>query len=248
MSEQERTINPENLSGQGVDKLIPPEPATPAELDERRDEAQLAHETLTKARSADLAEARANIRELFGDRQISDDEIYLHGSNSPYELGDEVRPGDHAIRGKNGERTASATTSESVAWRYALANEGSPATPRGRVYEVVTSDGKPAERLGPQPGEVNTRSFTVVGVRDVQPGQQGTIPGVNWKEYSPYSDANHPLQRYSEPESNYEEPYKANPNDVPLPGFGDDFVDAAHEKERARRAASGDILDNGMVF
>lgn len=169
---------------------------------------------------------------------------YLHGSNYTLKIGDKIRPGDGAIL-KNGEPHASATTDESTAWSYALAKENLPTgardyekgvNRRGRVYEVVTSDGKPAERLGPQKGEVNSSSFTVVGYRDVQPGRQGTIPEVNWKEYSPFSDANHitedPLVGW---ENDYKEPYQHPPNDIPLPGLGDNYVRA--EQERIREAS-----------
>lgn len=171
-------------------------------------------------------------------------EIYFHGSNYPFKIGDKITPGDGAILGKNGELNASATTDERTAWAYALDKEGSSygfrdsktgVNLRGRVYEVVPSDGKPAESRGPQTGEVNSPSFTVVGYRDVQPGRQGTIPEVNWKEYSPpYGNSvNHitedPLTVH---ESDYKEPHQQNPNDVPLPGLGDDYVRAEQERMR----------------
>lgn len=170
--------------------------------------------------------------------------VYLHGSNYPFKIGDKITPGDGAILGKSGELNASATTDEGTAWAYALDKEGSSygfrnpkngVNLRARVYEVVPSDGKPAERRGPQTGEVNSPSFTVVGYRDVQPGRQGTIPEVNWKEYSPpYGNSvNHitedPLVVH---ESDYIEPDEHNSNDVPLPGLGDDYVRAEQERIR----------------
>ena len=174
------------------------------------------------------------------------DEVYFHGSNYQFKIGDIITPGDGAIRGKDGRLNASATTDERTAWAYALDKENLPTgfvdpkskkNLRGRVYEVLPSDDKPVERLGPQSGEVNSPSFTVVGYRDVQPGRQGTIPDINWKEHYPYVDANHITEDpLFIPTFERKDTYEPSLIDEPLPGLGDDYVKS--ELERMRRESN----------
>src|ERR1700741_2875731 len=118
-------------------------------------------------------------------------ESYFHGTVAQLKVGDEIYPGDYGIIDSQGKDHASATTVENVAWSYAEGKERVDG-PRPRVYQVVPANGEPVKRLGPQRGEVNSPSFKIVDVVDIQPGMQGTFPEINWSKYSPYITANHP--------------------------------------------------------
>lgn len=153
---------------------------------------------------------------------------YLHGSAYPFKIGDKITPGQYGIEA-DGMLHASATTNEEEAWFYAQDKEGVNG-PRARVHEVVSSDGLPARQLGPQRSEVNSRTFTVVGMRDVKPGLQGTIPEVNWNDYSDSLYMNHPEDPHFISENDYNEPSQVSLTDMTLPGLGEDYVRA----QRAR--------------
>ncbi|HEY0965652.1 MAG TPA: hypothetical protein VGE13_04180 [Candidatus Saccharimonadales bacterium] len=217
----------------------------------------LAHELNTQLNSGEPGVVIDAIKDLgvVNPSQMSelvaalDTEVYFHGSNYPFEIGDQIQPGEGAILGKDGKLNASATTDERIAWAYAMDKENLPTgwremesgkNLRARVYEVVPSDGRPAQRLGPQRGEVNSPAFTVVGFRDAQPGHQGTIPEVNWAKYGPYSGLNHPEDPLYRPESDYVELYQHSPDDIPLPGLGDKYVHT--EQERIRKASGIPIM------
>lgn len=168
-------------------------------VSERDQEKTLAHELNNQLDTGQLAvvDAIKDLNVVKPDQakdllEVLDAEaVYFHGSSYPFKVGDTITPGMQGVVDKEGVSHASATFNENEAWFYASEKERLTGV-RGRVYEVVTSDGEPARRLGPQFSEVNSPSFKVVGVRDAMPGHQGTIPDVNWTEYSESSLVNHP--------------------------------------------------------
>lgn len=160
-------------------------------------------------------------------------EAYFHGTDYPFRVGDRVVPGSFAVRDKDGALHASATTDERTAWLYAGDKESYGG--RGRVFKVVPTDGQPAQRLGPQLGEVNSPTFTVVDEINIKPGHQGTFPEVNWSKHTSYEGTNHPEDPPYMPESDWK-PYDGPlPNDVPIPELGQEYVDS--ELERIRVAS-----------
>lgn len=183
-------------------------------------------------------------------------EEYFHGSGFPFKKGDIIRPGSSALVDEHGVQQASATRVERSAWFYAedraddyidgekMNHDGVmvPVGVRPRVYRVAPTDGKTPRHLGPQYGEVNSPSFTVLDVIDTKPGHQGTIPDINWSKYSPYIGTNHPeLQWQEHHDPYYDNPsHKPSPNDVPFPELGEQYV--ADEKKRAHEE------DDGMIF
>ncbi|MCA9324764.1 hypothetical protein KDA23_01705 [Candidatus Saccharibacteria bacterium] len=160
--------------------------------------------------------------------------MYFHGTHFPLEPGDEVRPGEQAIVDEDGVRHASASVYEDGAWFYALSREG-PNGGRGRVYRVIPSDGSPVKQIGPQFGEVNSPSFTVVDQIDTAPGRQGTLPGINWNKGTPYSTLNHPEDPPPTIPNDFREFPNISPDEVPLAGLDDRYV--SDELERQRIAA-----------
>ncbi|HRJ06676.1 MAG TPA: hypothetical protein PK096_02050 [Candidatus Saccharibacteria bacterium] len=156
---------------------------------------------------------------------------YFHGTNYPLSPGDEIVPGRQAVVDKDGFSYASASRYEDGAWHYADSKEALEGG-RGRVYKVVPSDGKTAEHLGPQYGEVNSRRFTVVDQIDIQPGRQGTLPGINWNNHSPYSYENHPQDPPWTFHDDWQEPEVVSPEEVPLPGLGEEYVQDELERRR----------------
>jgi hypothetical protein len=163
-------------------------------------------------------------------------EAYFHGTNFPFEAGEKVYPGGYAINDKNGVLHASATVDEGFAWKHAEGRENLYGG-RARVFKVVPSDGEPVRRLGPQHGEVNSRSFTVVDEIDVKPGRQGTFPGINWSKHTPYIGANHPEDPPFIPDLDWNPYVPPSPNDMTLDGLGEEYVKAEHRRIREESGA-----------
>ena len=162
-------------------------------------------------------------------------QAYFHGTNYRLNIGDKIVPGTQGIIDADGTLHASATTWEEFAWNHSedrAAEHGG----RARVYEVVPTDGQPVKNLGPQYGEVNSPSFTVIGEVDMKPGRQGTLPDINWAKDTLYTGANHPEDPpyvyESIPNFNYVE---VDPNEVALPGLDDAYVEAELDRIRVAK-------------
>lgn len=152
---------------------------------------------------------------------LNTSQFLYHGTARPIE-GDKILPASvHGkgsywgntghTRGEPSENHAWAIGDEHQAWGFALDRadfdllehpedaDGHPVSPRARVYAVHPNEHMSAGGDTSVPGEIKAPHFDIAHPLDIQPGHQGTFPGVNWnrhvdpKTYLPGDeDANHP--------------------------------------------------------
>lgn len=132
--------------------------------------------------------------------------------------GREVHPGKRTLGGRRAGTVAFATTSEKQAWDFAdmaashaVTNasgniDQSRTRPRARVYEVHPHEESKAglynsahPRFRKNSPRIDHEEYVaphwdVKAQHDIQPGQQGTFPQLNWNQFAIHQtwDTNHP--------------------------------------------------------